>query len=160
MKKQRSEIDRALDRSNSFFCSPASGPRARSLNPFSSFPRMADDPWLAPDKLQHFSFCAAVATAAFLVARASTSPSIVRARLPIAAAAAFIAGAGKELGDAVGLWPGRASIKDGAADAAGAAAALAAVAWVEASAPHVLDGVMARKRAAGEEGVALTRGGA
>lgn len=76
------------------------------------------DAWLAIDKLQHFLFCAAVAAAAYLGARAS--PTLAAHRLLLGAAAAFAAGAAKEAGDALGLWPGAASARDAAADAGGA----------------------------------------
>lgn len=114
-------------------------------------PPPSPDPWLAADKLQHLVFCAAVAAAAYLVARASPSPRLASARLAVGAGAAFVAGATKEAGDAAGLWPGRPSLRDGAADAVGAAAALAALAWADAVAPGVLDRVAPRRRTSAEE---------
>jgi hypothetical protein len=112
------------------------------------------DAWLAIDKLQHFLFCAAVAAAAYLGARAS--PTLAAHRLLLGAAAAFAAGAAKEAGDALGLWPGAASARDAAADAGGGAAGLAAVDAVDARRPAWLDRVLPRaasgRRGGGEEG--------
>lgn len=116
------------------------------------------DPWLAVDKLQHFLFCAAVASLAYLAARAH--PSTAPWRLAVGAGAAFLTGATKEVGDATGLWPGVASLRDGGADAAGAVVALAALAYVDATSPATLDGVAPRARGVGgggggDEGVRL-----
>ena len=119
-------------------------------------PPPSADPWLAVDKLQHFLFCVVVAALAYLAARAH--PSTAPWRLAVGAGAAFVAGAAKEAGDAAGLWPGVASLRDGGADAAGAAVALAALAYVDATSPATLDVVAPRARgvgSGGDEGVRL-----
>lgn len=93
-----------------------------------------DDPWLAMDKLQHFLFCFALAVVGFALAsrkrkeRSETSNSTPVRRLLAGALLAFLGGALKELGDFLGWWPGRPSLRDAAADFAGAAFGLAACA--------------------------------
>lgn len=114
---------------------------------------LSDDPWLALDKAEHLIFCALVAACAYLVAR--TRPALARWRLAAGATASFLAGAAKEAGDAAGLWPGRPSWRDAAADAVGGAAALAALAYVDADRPEWLDRVAPRARVDDVEGVAL-----
>lgn len=104
-------------------------------------PRDDDDPWLAPDKLQHVVFCFSLACVGFFalasVKRKSSyfSPApttTAQQRLLAGALLAFLGGALKELGDFCGWWPGRASLRDAAADAVGAALGLAACALFEA----------------------------
>lgn len=107
-------------------------------------PRDDDDPWLAPDKLQHVAFCFALACVGFFgwekiasVKKPSSSfspptPTTAQQRLLAGALLAFFGGALKELGDFCGWWPGRASPRDAAADAVGAALGLAACALFEA----------------------------
>ena len=84
------------------------------------------DLWLAPDKLGHLLFCAAVTAAAF--SAAARSERWASHRLLLAAVAGVTVGVGKEVGDALGLWPGAVSARDLGADAAGVAAGLA-LAW-------------------------------
>lgn len=67
-----------------------SRPRAKLAGP-------GDDPWLAPDKLQHFAFCAAVTAGGYLAAR--RSERLRRHRLLLGAAAGVVAGVLKEVGD-------------------------------------------------------------
>lgn len=117
-------------------------------------PLDSDDPWLALDKLQHFAFCAAVAAGAYLAAR--SRPATAPWRLALGAGASFAAGSLKEAGDGLGWWPGRPSLRDGAADAVGAAAALAALAYVDAIAPAYLDRIVPRARPrSADEGIGL-----
>lgn len=110
----------------------------------------SDDPWLAPDKLQHFALSAAGTLAVYhallllrrrredadgeaATATVATQQQERRRRtvaLAIATAAAAALGLIKELGDGpLALWPGRASLRDGIADALGI---VAAIAWVRA----------------------------
>lgn len=85
----------------------------------------SDDPWLAPDKLQHVLFCFSLACAGFALAAKSASSTPAQ-RLLAGALLASLGGVLKELGDFLGWWPGRASPRDAAADAVGAALGLAA----------------------------------
>jgi hypothetical protein len=91
-----------------------------------------DDPWLAPDKLQHFGLSALGTLGAywFLVsgargnggARPAAAAAAATTARPLALAALIAAALGllKELGDGpFALWPGRASLRDGVADALG-----------------------------------------
>ena len=107
----------------------------------SAAPRGDDDPWLAPDKLQHVAFCFSLACAGFFALASvktsfffscsSTPTATARQRLLAGALLAFLGGSLKELGDFCGWWPGRASLRDAAADAVGAALGLAACALFE-----------------------------
>jgi len=90
------------------------------------------DPWLAADKVQHFALSALGTLGVYwLLSRAAPDGAAAaaarlsrRRRLLIAAAAlAGALGLLKELGDGP-LWPGRASWRDGLADALGIAAAV------------------------------------
>ena len=106
-----------------------------------------DDPWLAWDKLQHFGLSALGTLGAYWLfassggggggggdgaggggtppprRRAATTPA-----LALAASLTALAGLLKELGDGpLALWPGRASTRDGLADALGVAVAVALV---------------------------------
>ena len=104
-------------------------------------PRDDDDPWLAPDKLQHVAFCFSLACVGFFAWEKIASSSVKKNPTPTTAAPqqrllagallAFFGGALKELGDFFGWWPGRASPRDAAADAVGAALGLAACALYE-----------------------------
>ena len=98
-----------------------------------------EDPWIAPDKLQHVAFCFSLACAGFfalpsVVKNTASSPSFPstpigsQQRLLTGALLAFLGGSLKELGDYCGWWPGRASLRDAAADAVGAVLGLAACA--------------------------------
>lgn len=95
---------------------------------------LPDDPWLAPDKLQHFLFCAAVTAAGYLAARAHER--LRRHRLTLGCAAGVAAGVLKEAGDILGWWPGALSVRDLGADAVGVAAALAGLVAAEARHPR------------------------
>jgi hypothetical protein len=95
-----------------------------------------DDPWLAADKLQHVAFCFSLACIGFFAlagnfssssSSSSSTPTPAR-RLGAGALLAFFGGALKELGDFLGWWPGRPSLRDAAADALGAALGLSACA--------------------------------
>lgn len=104
----------------------------------SAIPR-DDDPWIAPDKLKHVAFCFSLAWAGFLFAPLAvvkktscsssfSTPATAQQRLLTGALLAFLGGALKEMGDFCKWWPGRASLRDAAADAVGAALGLAACA--------------------------------
>ena len=109
----------------------------------SAAPRGDDDPWLAPDKLQHVAFCFSLACAGFFALASvktsfffscsSTPTATARQRLLAGALLAFLGGSLKELGDFCGWWPGRASLRDAAADVVGAVLGLAACALFESS---------------------------
>ncbi|KAL4424673.1 hypothetical protein ABPG77_004480 [Micractinium sp. CCAP 211/92] len=89
-----------------------------------------EDPWLAPDKAQHFVFCFACTAVSYLLARRSSS--LRRHRLVIGAAVGVAAGLIKEVGDVLQWWPGALSIRDLGADGIGVAAALAVLVAAEA----------------------------
>lgn len=55
------------------------------------------DPWLAPDKFQHFAFCFAVTAAGYWAARRYERAR--RLRLALGCAAGVVAGVLKEVGD-------------------------------------------------------------
>lgn len=109
---------------------PAGLPAAQPATLGTAPPGPPDDPWLAPDKLQHFLFCAAVTAAGYLAARAHER--LRRHRLTLGCAAGVAAGVLKEVGDVLGWWPGALSVRDLGADAVGVAAALAALVAAEA----------------------------
>ncbi|KAL4420406.1 hypothetical protein ABPG75_010062 [Micractinium tetrahymenae] len=90
----------------------------------------AEDPWLAPDKAQHFAFCFACTAAGYLLARRSSS--LREHRLAIGAAVGVAAGVLKEVGDVLQWWPGALSIRDLGADGVGVAVALAVLVAAEA----------------------------
>ena len=100
----------------------AAAPAAAALAP-----PAGDDPWLAADKAQHLALCFAIVAAAHAALRGPPLRLGARAALALAAAAALLAALAKEAGDAAGLWPGRASARDLAADLLGVAAGAAAV---------------------------------
>ncbi|KAF8067428.1 hypothetical protein HT031_002476 [Scenedesmus sp. PABB004] len=81
------------------------------------------DPWLAADKLQHLTACAAVVLAVYAAAWRWRRDR----RLALAAGvlASLVVAAGKELGDQLHWWPGRLSYRDLAADFVGTALGVA-----------------------------------
>lgn len=113
-------------------CRPSAARRAATLG--TALPGPPDDPRLAPDKLQHFVFCAAVTAVGYLAAR--THEQLRRHRLALGCAAGVVAGVLKEVGDVLGWWPGALSVRDLGADAIGVAAALAALVAAEARRPR------------------------
>jgi VanZ family protein len=90
-----------------------------------------DDPWLAVDKLEHVLFCAFVSGGAYVAALYLRKR---RWRIIFGAFAGLCAGLLKELGDELGFWPGRASLRDFGADLMGIALGLWAMAATE---PHL-----------------------
>jgi putative lipoprotein len=91
-------------------------------------PRADDpDPWVSRDKAFHFDVSAGIAAAGY----GASAAWLVDARwksLAIGGGLALVAGAGKELVDATGVFGGDPSWKDFAWDAIGAVAGLA-LAW-------------------------------
>jgi putative lipoprotein len=85
------------------------------------------DPWLSRDKAFHFDVSAGIAAAGY----GASAAWLVDARwkaLAIGGGLALVAGAGKELVDATGVFGGDASWKDFTWDVAGAVAGLV-LAW-------------------------------
>ncbi|GAQ82616.1 hypothetical protein KFL_001170200 [Klebsormidium nitens] len=87
------------------------------------------DTWFGTDKFQHFFAVFCITSAAIMLA--SRLHIIVRWRFVIGASVGFLVSAAKEIGDELHLWYGRASLRDGVADAMGIASGVAAYGLVE-----------------------------
>ena len=86
----------------------------------------APDLWLAPDKVQHFVFCAiCTATGFFACVHFFQRKKCWQWRWRFAAGAflGLAAGALKEIGDGLHWWPGNVSLRDMGADLVGTAVA-------------------------------------
>lgn len=91
--------------------------------------------------------------AAAAAARAATAARRRAVALAVACLVAAVLGLVKELGDGpLALWPGRASLRDGAADVLGIAAA---VAWARARGARVVSAPSLAERGGDDEGVPL-----
>lgn len=80
---------------------------------------MNHDPWLALDKVGHFIFCLSTTIATYVYLVHKNFPRIHRFLAAILVSG--LLGGLKEVGDALGWWPGNASVRDMGADVIGIA---------------------------------------
>lgn len=100
------------------------------------------DPWLGADKFQHFFAVFCITSAAILLA--SRLHILFQWRFAVGASVGFLVSAAKEIGDELQFWYGRASFRDGVADAVGIALGVATFSVLE----HWWSSRSARKRIA------------
>ncbi|KAK1268389.1 hypothetical protein QJS04_geneDACA013660 [Acorus gramineus] len=80
----------------------------------------AGDDWLATDKFQHLLACLLITVAVAAASNRSRHAVLRRWSVSIGSIAGLVAGAVKEAGDEIGMWPSAGgSLRDAVADALG-----------------------------------------